>query len=149
MKLTSHTCQSQDLDPNVAWRLLGINNDIDDDDNDLTPSHLKNSLNAHPVPGAPPGPGDTATGKTDSALRRRPFQWGRKAINYYIYETRMLWGEIKQEKGDREGRHWRTRFRREIREGLSNNVTSYTLLRDSCEYLGEHSRKREQPGRKL
>ena len=34
-------------------------------------------------------------------------------------------------------------FISEIREGLSDNVTLYRLLKESCEYLGEHSRKRE------
>ena len=35
-------------------------------------------------------------------------------------------------------------FISEIREGLSDNVTLYRLLKESCEYLGEHSRKRAQ-----
>lgn len=36
----------------------------------------------------------------------------------------------------------------EIREGLSDNVTLYRLLKESCEYLAEHSRKREEHSRK-
>lgn len=35
-------------------------------------------------------------------------------------------------------------FISKIREGLSDNVTLYRLLKESCEYLGEHSRKRAQ-----
>lgn len=37
-------------------------------------------------------------------------------------------------------------FIEEIREDFSNNVTWNRLLKESCEYLGELSRKREQPG---
>ena len=39
-------------------------------------------------------------------------------------------------------------FISEIREGLSDNVTLYRLLKESCEYLGEHSRKRDEYSRK-
>ena len=58
-----------------------------------------------------------------------------------IFQARVLeWGAVAFSKVETRGCY----FISDIREGLSDNVTLYRLLKESCEYLGEHSRKREE-----
>ena len=62
-----------------------------------------------------------------------------------IFQARVLeWGAVAFSKVETRGCY----FISDIREGLSDNVTLYRLLKESCEYLGEHSRKREEHSRK-
>lgn len=97
----------------MKWKLLVVNNNIDDDNNNVSTIPFNKSLNACPMPGTE----HPAADKTLSALGKFTFQWGRKTINYSVYNMRVLWGEIKHE-ADREGGVWGMLFLRELREHL-------------------------------